>query len=161
MLASTEVRDAAVGDFGEMARVYRRASLSNEGDRSLLLAHPEYLDLSADAVLAGRSLVASVEGRVIGFASTVVVEDGLELEALFVDPDWMRLGVGSALVDAVVARAGRYGRLMVTVSANWHALAFYQQAGFVKVGMVGLESGPTPRMAMWVPSGRDATSHQT
>ena len=97
MLATTEVRDAMVGDFGEMAMVYRRASLSNEGDRSLLLAHPEYLDLSADAVLAGRSLVAVVKGRVVGFASVVAVEDGVDLEAIFVDPDWMppgRFGTG-------------------------------------------------------------------
>ena len=144
MLATTEVRDAVAGDFGGMAMVYRRASLSNEGDRSLLLLHPECLDLSADAVLAGRSLVAVVEGRVVGFASVVAVEDGLELEALFVDPDWMRRRVGSALVDAVVVRAGRNGRSMITVSANWHALAFYEQAGFVEVGMVELESGATP-----------------
>jgi len=69
--------------------------------------------------------------------------------------------VGSALVDAVVVRAGRNGRSMITASANWHALAFEEQAGFVRVGMVELESGETPRMALSVTSAGDATSHPT
>ena len=98
--------------------VYRRASLSNEGDRPHLLANPAYLELSDAAVLPGRSLVAVVEGRVVGFATVDPVDDGLELEALFVDPDWMRHRVGTALLAAVAERARRTGLSMITVNAN-------------------------------------------
>ena len=135
-------------DFVAMSIVYRRASLSNEGDRTNLLANPSYLELSERAVLPGRSLVAVIEGRVIGFASVDMVEDGFELEALFVDPDAMRHGAGSALVFALLDRARRRGLSRISVDANVHALAFYRHAGFTEVGTVELEFGPVPRMVL-------------
>ena len=131
-----------------MSSVYRRASLSNTGDRPYLLAKPAYLELSDAAVLPGRSLVAVIERRVIGFASVDPVEHGLELQALFVDPDWMRRHAGSALVAAVVDRARRLGVSAITVSANSHALAFYRHAGFMETAVVELEFGPAPRMVL-------------
>ena len=138
-----------------MAAVYRQASLSNDGDRPHLLANPAYLELSDAAVWPGRSLVAVMDGRVVGFASVDPVAGGLELEALFVDPDRMRCGAGTALVAALVEGARRRGLLTITVSANVHALAFYRDAGFVETGVVELEFGPTPRMVLLVPSAGD------
>ncbi|WP_375140488.1 GNAT family N-acetyltransferase [Cohnella herbarum] len=40
--------------------------------------------------------VAVVEGRVVGFGSARPVDDFLELEDLFTDPDWMRQGAANA-----------------------------------------------------------------
>ncbi len=149
-MGMVEIRDATADDFAAMSTVYRRASLSNEGDRPHLLANPTYLELSDAAVLPGRSLVAVVEGRVVGFASVDPVDDGLELEALFVDPDWMRHRVGTALLAAVAERARRTGLSMITVDANVHAVEFYERAGFLEVGVVELEFGPAPRMGLTV-----------
>ena len=143
-----EIREATADDLDAMAGVYRRASLSNDGDRPLLLAEPAYLELSDAAIRPGRSLVAVVDGRVIGFVSVDPVTDGVELEALFVDPDRMRRGVGSALVGEVVARVRRRGFSTISVSANTHAVGFYAHLGFVEVGTVELEFGPAPRMAL-------------
>ena len=150
-----EVRDASAADQAGMATVYRRASLSNEGDRPHLLANPAYLELSAAAVQPGRSVVAVVEGRVVVFASVDPVDDGLELEALFVDPDWMRRHIGTALVAELVERARRRRLSTIAVSANVHALEFYRQAGFVEIGTVQVEFGPAPRMVLLVASADD------
>jgi pimeloyl-ACP methyl ester carboxylesterase/GNAT superfamily N-acetyltransferase len=141
-----EIRDAIVDDFESMSTVFRLASLSNDADRSNLLANPTYLELSDAAVRPGRSVVAVIGNRVIGFASVDPIEDGLELEALFIDPEWMRRGGGTALVAAVVDRARRRGLARIAVNANTHALAFYEHNGFVEAGTVDLEFGPAPRM---------------
>ena len=40
------IRDATVEDLADVNDVLRRASLSNEGDPALLLAHPEVRELT-------------------------------------------------------------------------------------------------------------------
>ena len=47
-MSTFSVRDAAEGDEPALARIFRRASLSNADDRDVLLAHPEALTLSDD-----------------------------------------------------------------------------------------------------------------
>ncbi|HEY7106513.1 MAG TPA: GNAT family N-acetyltransferase [Acidimicrobiia bacterium] len=143
-----EVRTAQAGDLVHLRDVFRRASLSNAGDRELLLAHPEVLEYDDSHVRTGRTRVAVVDGRVVGFAS-LVFGDGAELEDLFVDPDWMRRGVATALVvdarDVALAR----GVTRIDVTANEHARAFYEAVGFVEDGTAATPLGPTaPRMRL-------------
>ena len=145
------VRDARPADVDTLRDVFRRSSLSNEGDRANLLAHPETLEWAADSIGEGWTRVAVVDDRVVGFATTSPTENGLELDDLFVDPDWMRRGVGRALVEDVVSTARRGARRRITVTANEHALPFYEHAGFVTLGSVETMFGPAPRMALDVP----------
>jgi GNAT superfamily N-acetyltransferase len=142
------IRDARPADVAAVSDVFRHSSLSNEGDRANLLAHPDTLEWAADPVGDGRTRVAVVEHRVVGFATTSPATDGLELDDLFVDPDWMRHGVGRALVDDVVATARRRNCRRITVTANEHALAFYERVGFVTHGFAETMFGPARRMTM-------------
>jgi ribosomal protein S18 acetylase RimI-like enzyme len=136
------IRVAAPADMDALRDLFRRSSLSNEGDRANLLAHPEELELSPLVVDEGRTQVAVADARVVGFATML----GPELEDLFVDPDWLRRGIGRALVlDAVVmAKAHRLRRLEVT--ANNAALDFYESIGFVRDGTVETDLGAASRM---------------
>jgi GNAT superfamily N-acetyltransferase len=145
------IRDARPADLEALRDVFRRSSLSNDGDRENLLAHPDMLEWAADPVGDGRTRVAVVDNWVIGFATTSPAPDGLELDDLFVDPDWMRRGVGRALVEDVVAMARRRKCPRITVTANEHALAFYERAGFVAHGFVETTFGPAPRMTLMLP----------
>jgi GNAT superfamily N-acetyltransferase len=126
--------------------VFRRASLSNEGDRAQLLARPETLDYSDEWVRHGYTRVAVCDGRIVGFATAIPGDGELELEDLFVDPDWMRQGFGLALVDDIAARGRLGGRHRIVVTANPHALAFYEQAGFVVDGPGRVPFGSAFRM---------------
>jgi ribosomal protein S18 acetylase RimI-like enzyme len=144
------IRDAAPGDMTVLRGVFRRSSLSNDGDRSNLLAHPEVLELPDRAVREGRTRVAVAGGNIVGFASWLGAGDAVEIEDLFVDPEWMRQGIGRALVlDLIaIARGRRIGRVEVT--ANQHALAFYEKAGFVVYREETTRFGPAPRMRLEV-----------
>jgi ribosomal protein S18 acetylase RimI-like enzyme len=152
-LVLVAIRTAVLADMDCLSEVFRRASLSNEGDRDHLLAHPESLVLSDDGVRQGRTRVAvgPDHHEVVGFASWLVKDGVIELEDLFVEPTWMRRGVGRALVlDAVgIAREQAFDRLEVT--ANPHAQAFYESTGFIAGRVVETDFYPGQRMHRTVP----------
>ena len=141
---------ATLDDLDVLRGVYRRASMSNEGDRPFLLAHPELLELSDRSWGEGRTVVATADHEVVGFATITAASGYVELDALFVDPDHWRSGHATRLIDAVVDTARRTGVRRIEVSANEHARAFYEGVGFEQVGMVDTLDQPVPRMHLAV-----------
>jgi len=143
-----EIRTAVETDLPRLRAVFRDSSWSNEGNRELLVEHPEFLELSADAVREGRTRVASINGNVVGFASLADATGWLELEDLFVDPAFVRQGVGRALILDVAEQARQRGVSRVEVDANDHALSFYEDVGFVALERVALDHGTAVRMTL-------------
>ena len=141
------IRAACIADLEAFREVFRRASLSNSGDRGHLLAHPEYLVLSDKGITEGRLRVAvDLEAGIVGFASWLVSGDVIEMEDLFVDPDWMRRGIGRKLVTDIVDIARDQGFGRVEVTANPHAQAFYESTGFANDYEVQTAFNPGKRM---------------
>jgi ribosomal protein S18 acetylase RimI-like enzyme len=140
------IRTAKPSDVGVLRELYRRSSLSNDGDRSDLQAHPDALVFDDAPVGEQRTRVAVDGDRIVGFATTRFVTDIVELDDLFVDPDWMRRGVGRGLMlDAMeIARSLSASRIEVT--ANTHALDFYEKVGFVVDGVTETQLGVGLRM---------------
>src|SRR3954462_5869754 len=118
-MSTFSVRDAVAGDEPALGRMFRRASLSNAGDRDALLAHPEALTLPDDVLASGRTRVAtSAAGTVVGFARTRPPDRGvLELDDLFVDPDAMGRGVARQLLLRIVAEAASEDVVRIDVTA--------------------------------------------
>jgi len=131
------IRSSTAADLVAILDVFRRASLSNEGDREWIETHPDEFGIDESNVIEGRSRVAVVDGRIVGFATLV----GDELEDLFIDPGWMRSGIASALVRDAAAAVPR-----IEVTANSHALPFYEAIGFVHEGVTETSGGTGYRM---------------
>jgi GNAT superfamily N-acetyltransferase len=144
------IRTATPADLDDLRDVFRRSSLSNDSDRASLLANPEVLEFSADALSEGHTRAAVAGGRIIGFATAVPAGATAELDDMFVDPDWMRHGVGRALMLDIAAVARQGGVQRIEVTANKHALRFYQEVGFVIDGQVETLFGPGLRMHLEV-----------
>lgn len=140
------IRVAAAPDRDRLADIFRRSSLWNEGDRPSLLANPEVLEFEGDGIADGRTRVATVDGHIVGFATTVDIDEVVDVEDLFVDPDWMRHGIGLELMRDVVDGARERGAQRIEVTANPHALAFYERAGFVMHGTAETRFGPAYRL---------------
>jgi GNAT superfamily N-acetyltransferase len=145
------IRLGTPADLAAATSVYRRASLSNAGDRDNLLAHPEYLILGPEGLAEGRTHVAEEDGSLVGFATWAEAAGVMELEDLFVDPGYMRRGIAAALVSRIteVLRARGVERLEVT--ANPHALGFYRAVGFIDCGLAEAELGTGYRMTLAIP----------
>ncbi len=150
-MIDVSIRLAVAADAVVLGDVYRRSSLSNEGDRANLLAHEDALTLSDTPVVEQRVRVAVVDDRIVGFATLLITEHVGELEDLFVDPDWMHLGVGRTLVRDAVAKARLRDVTRIEVTANSHARDFYEKMGFVLDGVSQTRFGPADRMHLDVP----------
>ena len=140
------IRDAILADVGELADLFLRSSRANQDDRDNLLKYPGTLAFSEVPVRPGRTRVVATNGRIVGFATTLVLGDVVELEDLFVDPDWMGQGLGRRLVLDVVAIARRHGALRVEVTGSSRARGFYEKVGFVFDREVETQFGSAPRM---------------
>lgn len=141
--ANIIVRSAVGGDADMLRRIFRSASLTDAGARELFAAHPEWLEWDDSMLPFAR--VAVVDGRVVGFASVRPVDDFLELEDLFTDPEWMRKGVATALLTDIARRG-----LRIEVTASPQATRFYESVGFVVTGIAHTQGGPAPRMQLAV-----------
>ena len=141
------VRDAALEDHQDLESVFQRASLSNENDRELLLQHPTSLMLSKRGIDEGRMrVVVDEDAVVVGFATYLVSGGVAELEDLFVDPDHRRRGIGELLVLDISERVRELGFESLEVTANPHAMAFYEHVGFIRCGLVDTAFYAAPRM---------------
>lgn len=87
------------------------------------------------AIRAGRVTVAELDGNVVGIASVGPDEHHLVLWKLYVLPEYQGQGIGSALVESVVAAArGMHEQIRISyLIGNTGAEAFYRGKGFVEI----------------------------
>jgi N-acetylglutamate synthase-like GNAT family acetyltransferase len=129
------VRPAVVSEREQLEALQRRASLNNPRDRDALLAHPDAIELPLEQIRAGGVYVAEVAGSIRGFAAILPREDGdSELDALFVEPDAWRRGIGRELIEHCAAAARAAGAESLHVVGNPHAEGFYRACGFQMLG---------------------------
>jgi ribosomal protein S18 acetylase RimI-like enzyme len=133
-----------------LAALQRRSADVWEQYRASLAANPDAIAPPHQAIAEGRVRVAvDASQRRLGFSVVLPVEGGrCELDDLFVEPEWMRLGVGRLLVDDVASRAAAAGARCVEVIANPNALGFYERVGFRITGEVPTRFGPGIRMRL-------------
>jgi len=141
-VSSFLIRRAVISEQKELEALQLRASLTNAGDRDALLAHPDAIELPIDQIAAGAVFVSERNGAIVGFAALLPGPDGdIELDALFVDPDVRRCGVGRSLVDHCVQIIRAQGSTALCVIGNPHASDFYIACGFTTVGTTATRFG--------------------
>ena len=93
-------------------------------------------DATIPSIRAGRVTVAEVDGVVVGISSVGPHENYLVLWKLYVLPEHQGTGIGSALVESVVASAtGVHSEIRISyLEGNLLAEAFYRGKGFVEIG---------------------------
>jgi ElaA protein len=87
-------------------------------------------------------LLAHVDGRPVGTARLLVLGDVGKIGRVCVLPDQRGKGLGAALIHAgVVQFRAMPGITAVKLSAQTHALAFYEGLGFVAYGPEFMDAG--------------------
>lgn len=144
------IRDARPEEAPALAALQRRSADVWDEYRAQLAANPDAIEPPHRAIADGRVRVAAdASGRLLGFSVVLPIRDGrCELDDLFVEPEWMRRGVGRLLVADLTARAATLGASHVDVIANPNALAFYERLGFETTGQASTRFGEAPRMSL-------------
>jgi [ribosomal protein S18]-alanine N-acetyltransferase len=97
-----------------------------------------------------RSILAEVDGRIVGYVLFWFVSEEVDIHNIAVHPDFRRQGIGRLLLEQVVAAARRQERVRVTLDvrfSNTSAQSLYCSFGFVARGL---------RKAYYSDNGEDA-----
>lgn len=108
--------------------------------------------------------VCEAEGRIAGFYALEILDStDAELEALFVEPEFIGRGFGRTLIEHAKIRAAALGIRRLTIQGDPNAQSFYEAAGGVRDGQ--RESGSIPgrflpifRVELW--SGKSGPLHE-
>jgi len=123
-----EIRQARAGDLSEILRI-ERASFRTPWTE----LHWRYELEKSES----RILVATVEGRVVGYVCGWVMGEEMEVANLAVDPQWRGRGLGKGLLKALLERALEEGVREVWLEvreSNQTAQKLYASLGFSPVG---------------------------
>jgi GNAT superfamily N-acetyltransferase len=104
------------------------------------------LTIDPDDVGRLRLVLAEDAGATLGFYSLTGEPPEGELGHLFVEPSWIRRGVGRRLWEHMQRSAGALGFRVVRIEADPGAVAFYEAMGARQVGAV--PSGSIPGRAL-------------
>ena len=85
-----------------------------------------------------RSILAEVDGRIVGYVLFWFLPEEVDIHNIAVHPDFRRQGIGRLLLEQVVDSARRQERLRVTLDvrfSNAPAQNLYRSFGFVIRGL--------------------------
>jgi len=96
----------------------------------------EALTLKPEDLLREQVWLAEDGGRITGYYVLSVAEQKGLLDALFVEPEWIGTGTGSALWRHMTDTAVRLGVGEVWIHSDPHAADFYRKMGAEQAGEV-------------------------
>jgi predicted GNAT family N-acyltransferase len=99
---------------------------------------PAELEIDERDPLCVHALARGDDGRPVGTGR--LLPDG-HIGRMAVLPDARKLGVGSALLTALMEEARRRGHAQALLSAQTHAIAFYRRHGYAVVGGEYMDCG--------------------
>ena len=109
------------------------------------------LTLTPEKMAAWRIWVAEEAGEIAGMVALRLDGAKAELEDFFVDPSFQQKGVGSALIEVLLAACRAAGAEEVGLDADPNAEAIYARLGFRTIGRSPSGSIPgrmLPRMQL-------------
>jgi GNAT superfamily N-acetyltransferase len=99
-------------------------------DAALVRSWAASLDLTPGRLAAAHAFVAEADGRAIGWAEVLPPARGVcVLEHLWVEPAWVRRGVGSQLFRHAAGQARGLGATAMEWEAEPNARGFYARMG--------------------------------
>lgn len=132
------IRDAQRAEAERLTEIALRAKSYWGYTDDFMRACRAELTVTEDAIQSNEFVyrVAELNGHVVGFyALDMRYNDTVELDALFVQPELMRKGIGSRLLDDAMTKANTLGYRSLMFESEPNAEQFYLEAGAKKIGM--------------------------
>lgn len=137
------IRPARVEEAAALTELSLRSKAVWGYDASFLARCRLVMQVKAEALLSQPHYVAEEGGRILGFYGFEPEAAGVGLDYLFVEPDVIGRGVGTALWRHAVDTARALGHSALIVVADPNAEGFYRRMGARPIGAQGsdLERG--------------------
>ena len=110
-------------------RYWGYAQSDMESWHSTLTLDAMHIDLSPPYVI-------EKDSQVIGFYQLIADGERMELEHMWVMPQYMRQGIGKQLMAHAIAQAKERGATKITIDTEPNATAFYLSCGARRIGEI-------------------------
>lgn len=134
MTAIATIREARVAEASVLSALALRSKAVWGYDKSFLDACRSALTVTEDDVADGVVGVLEIDGAVVGFYRVHGEPPEGELCDLWVEPDRIRRGAGTLLLEHALAEARRRGLTSLLVESDPHAESFYASHGATRIG---------------------------
>jgi GNAT superfamily N-acetyltransferase len=144
-MTDLKIRAARAEEAGALTALCKRSKAHWGYDADFMRLSDAALTIAPDFIAQGGVLAAEdASGRLLGVASIAPMEEGgvFDLVHLFIEPDFIKSGLGRALFDAAATLArARAGRIL-TILADPNAAGFYRRMGARDLGDAPSDSIP-------------------
>jgi len=131
------VRPARIEEAAALSDLCFRSKAVWGYDDDFMALCREPLRVKPEEIAAGDVWVAAApDGNIAGIVALAPggEPETLDLDKLFIDPGWIRGGVGRLLLAHAVAEARQRGARRLTIPADPNAAAFYERNGARLIG---------------------------
>jgi GNAT superfamily N-acetyltransferase len=145
LLEACSIRPAQVQEAAVLSNLCFRSKQVWDYDDAFMALCREPLRIKPEEIAAGDVWVAAAPDESI--AGIVSLAPGgepatLDLDKLFIEPNWIRGGVGRLLLAHAVGEARRRGVTRLTILADPNAAAFYERSGARFIRMAPSDAVP-------------------
>jgi GNAT superfamily N-acetyltransferase len=133
---SMEILKARPGDTEALTRISFAAKRHWGYPESWIERWRETLTITPEFIHHNEVYAAIIEEKVVGFYALAGEARKIELEHLWVLPEFIGTGVGRALFDHAVRRAAALGAEVVNIESDPNAEGFYRRMGARRVGEI-------------------------
>jgi predicted N-acetyltransferase YhbS len=139
------IRLAQIDEAPGLSELCVRSKASWGYDEAFMALARVVLQVNSEQIAAGDVWVATgADGEVAGMVALGPGErpDALDLDKLFVEPQRIRSGVGSALIAHAIDEARRRGAKRLTILSDPYAAGFYERNGARLIGQAPSDAIP-------------------
>jgi predicted N-acetyltransferase YhbS len=144
-MTAPRLRLARIDEAPGLSELCVRSKASWGYDEAFMALARVVLQVNPEQIAAGDVWVATgADGEVAGVVALGPSEqpDTLDLDKLFVEPQRIRSGVGSALVAHAIDEARRRGAKRLTILSDPYAAGFYERNGARLIGQAPSDAIP-------------------
>ena len=144
-MTAPRLRLARIDEAPGLSELCVRSKASWGYDEAFMALARVVLQVNQEQIAAGDVWVATgADGEVAGMVALGPSEqpDTLDLDKLFVEPQRIRSGVGSALVAHAIDEARRRGATRLTILSDPYAAGFYERNGARLIGQAPSDAIP-------------------
>ncbi len=132
--AATVIRPARAGEADLLTDLSLRSKAVWNYDAKFMAKCRSIMRVKVENIEQRPHFVAELHGRIVGFYGFEPEEEGVGLDYMFIEPDFIGRGVGRSLWNHAVELARRLGHANLIVVSDPNAEGFYLRMGARRIG---------------------------